>query len=65
MKRKNGGEAMLARLGLCLGVVGEWRARRFGGGVLVVLFGGVVGGGDLVVVSCLVQNNDGKRKTAI
>ena len=48
-----------------LGIVGEWRARRFGGGVLVVLFGGVVGGGDLVVASCLIQNNDSKRKTAI
>ena len=65
---------MLARLGRCLGVVGEWRARRCfrgwvcggeGSGGLVELFGAVVGGGDLVVASCLVQNNDSKRKTAI
>ena len=60
-------KAMLARLGCCLGVVGEWRARRClqgwvcggeGSGGLVELFGGVVGGGDLVVASCLAQNND-------
>ena len=56
---------MLARLVCCFGIVGDWRARRFGGGVLVVLFGGVVGGGDLVVASCLVQNHDSKRKMAI
>ena len=46
---------MLARLGL-------WGESSGG---LVELFGGVVGGGDLVVASCLVQNNDSKRKTAI
>ena len=49
---------MLARLGRCLGVVAEWRARRClrswvcggeGSGGPVELFGGVVGGGDLVV----------------
>ena len=66
-KRKNGGRGDACEVGFVFGrcwrMAGE--AMLEGSGGLVELFGGVVGGGDLVVASCLVQNNDSKRKTAI
>ena len=66
VKTKNGGRGDACEVGFVVWAlleIGGWW--RFGGGILVVLFEGVVGGGDLVVASCLVQNNDSKRKTAI
>ena len=57
------GEAMLEGSGGLVELfVRCWRMVAWLGGCCS---GGVVGGGDLVVASCLVQNNESNRKTAI